>query len=252
LIGLHHLATAAFALSAAILSGCAGATRLPLRAKGPTGETLQSQQLDLSFLDAPGTRRQEVLGRLRSVDTSYSNPRLFWGRWSESKWGYWWFIAGGYSAAGDAKRIWHVHNLLVTFDENGTVSKRTLIDDDKSLWGELQTRLAVGPELDLSELIPLEVSSPRNLTKIILAKDSVELLRCKGKRRVLQISPQEIVRFSHSRPDARDHLGITCHTLHLAEKTEWGKSIYLCTTPANVVAIFQYLQQAGPPTMRWD
>src|SRR6266436_6012682 len=101
----YRSAVSALAFSAAILSGCAGATRLPMRAKGLAGEALQNKQLDLAFLDAPGTQRDEVVNRLSSVDTAYSNSRLFWGRWSESKWGYWWFIAGGTAAAGDAQRI---------------------------------------------------------------------------------------------------------------------------------------------------
>jgi len=84
-------------------------------------QPMQRKQLDLGFLDAPGTQRQEVLSRLSVVDTAYSNPRLFWGRWSDSKWGYWWFVAAQTGGAGDAKRVWHVHNLLVSFDENGAV-----------------------------------------------------------------------------------------------------------------------------------
>ncbi len=120
----YRLTVSALTLSVAILSGCAGATRLPLRAKGPAGESLDRKKLDLEFLGAPDTRRDQVVERLGSIDTAYQNPRLFWGRWSDSKWGYWWFVAGGNSAAGDAKRVWHVHNLLVSFDENGTVRKK--------------------------------------------------------------------------------------------------------------------------------
>src|SRR5947208_11709728 len=81
---MQHLAISALTLSAIVLSGCAGATRLPARAKGPAGETLQTKHIDLSFLEAPGTQREDVLKRLSTVDTAYSNPRLFWGRWSDS------------------------------------------------------------------------------------------------------------------------------------------------------------------------
>src|SRR5712692_9217710 len=156
---IRHLAVSALALSATIiLSGCAGATRLPMRSKGPAGEALQIKQLDLSFIDAPGTQREDVVRRLGSVDTGYSNPRLFWARWSESKWGYWWFVAAQTGGAGDAKRVWLMHNLLVAFDENGAVRKKEVIDNDASLWAELHAQLAVGPPLDLSEPVPLEAS----------------------------------------------------------------------------------------------
>jgi hypothetical protein len=75
------LALLAFVIS----SGCAGATRLPMRTRGPAGEALPAKQLDLAFLDVGGTQREEVVRRLSSVDTAYSNPRLFWGWWSDSK-----------------------------------------------------------------------------------------------------------------------------------------------------------------------
>ena len=248
----HFLVITALTVSAVLFSGCVGATRLPMRTKGPAGETLQRKQLDLSFLDAPGTQRQEVLSRLNMVDTAYSNPRLFWGRWSDSKWGYWWFVAAQTGGAGDAKRVWHVHNLLVSFDEDGAVRKKEVIDNDTSLWAELHTQLATTPPLELSEPLPLGASGYRNLTRITLAKDSLELERSKGKTPILRISARKVVRLSHSRPQSWMRANTTCHTLHFEEKTEWSKSVMVCADAASVATLFQYLQQAGSPTMRWD
>jgi hypothetical protein len=247
----NRLALSALALSVAILSGCAGATRLPLRAKGPAGDALQNNKLDLTFLDAPGTQREEVVSRLSSVDTSYSNPRLFWGRWSESKWAYWWFIAGGYSAAGDAKRIWHIHNLLVSFDESGNMQKKELFNDDKFLWIELHNRLADAPPLDLSQPVPIEVLGPGKLQMMTLGKESIRFDLPKAKTMHFQISPQAIVRISHGLLGASINPAVTCHTLHLSEKSVLGKKILFCASPANVAATFQYLQQYGSPQLRW-
>lgn len=247
----YRLAVSVLAVSAAILSGCAGATRLPLRAKGLAGEPLQNNKLDLAFLDAPGTQRDEVVSRLSSVDTAYSNPRLFWARWRESKWGYWWVIAGGYSAAGDAKRIWHIHNLLVSFDENGIVRKKELFKDDKSLWTELHTRLADAPPLDLSQPIPIEVIGPGKVQAMTLGKDSIQFDR-RNALLPVQISPQAIVRISHSRLGIIGNPVVTCHTLHLAEKSPMGKKISFCARPAYVATTFQYFQQHGSPQLRWD
>jgi hypothetical protein len=247
-----RLAVSALALSTAILSGCAGATRLPMRAKGPAGEALQNNKLDLAFLDAPGTQREEVVSRLSSVDTSYSNPRLFWGRWSESKWGYWWFIASNSSAAGDAKRIWHTHNLLVSFDENGNVQKKGLFNEDKPLWIELHSRLADAPPLDLSQPIRIEVFGPGKLQMMTLGKESIQFDLLKGKTPHFEVSPQAIVRISHGVLGVSVNRAVTCHTLHLAEKSPVGKNILFCAGPANVAATFQYLQQYGSPQLRWD
>lgn len=247
----HFLVIPALAVWAVLFGGCVGATRLPTRAQGPEGEKLQIKQPDLGFLDAPGTQREDVVSRLRMVDTAYSNPRLFWGRWSESKWGYWWFVAAQTGAAGDARRVWHVHNLLVSFDENGTVDKKELIDNNASLWEELHTLLKATPPLELSAPLSMEASGYQGVTKITLGKDWVELRKSTGKKPLLRISPQQVVRFSHSQPLPRMNPNTTCHTLHFEQKTEWGKSVLVCADAANVATLFQYFQQAGSPTMRW-
>jgi hypothetical protein len=247
---LEAISTLVFSI--VLLSGCAGATRLPARTRGPAGENLQVKRLDLAFLDAPGTQRQEVLSRLSAVDTSYTNPRLFWGRWSDSKWGYWWFIAGNNSAEGDAKRIWHVHNLLVSFDENGAIRQRKLFENDQSLWPELHAQLAAAPPLDLAAPVSLDVSGFRNLERMTLADDWLELDRSKGKASVLRIAPQKVVRFSHGGPAAHMHPNTTCHTLHFEDKTEWGKSVLVCANAATIATLFQYFQQHGSPQLRWE
>lgn len=248
----YRFAFSALAFSAALLSGCAGATRLPMRARGPAGEALQNKPLDLTFLDPPGIQRQEVIDRLSSIDTSYSNPRLFWGRWSESKWGYWWFIAGNNTAAGDAKRIWHTHNLLVSFDESGIMRKKALFNEDKSLWADLHNQLANTPPLDLSQPIQMQVIGPGKLQMITVGRDPIQFDLQKGKVSHFQVSPQAIVRISHSRVGILANPSMTCHTLHVAEKSPLGKRILFCASPAYVATIFQYLQQAGSPTLRWD
>lgn len=249
---IHALAISALIFSAALLSGCAGATRLPMRAKGPAGETLQNKHLDLAFLDAPGTQRQEVADRLKTVDTAYANPRLFWGRWSESKWGYWWFVASTNDARGDAKWVWHTHNLLVSFDENGVVRKKAVFDDDKSLWAELHTQLAEAPALDLSQPLQLPMTGRGRLHMITLERDSMLLDPVRARISPFRVSPQAIIRVSHDRADNRFDRATTCHTLHLAEKSPMGKRISFCASPAYVATTFQYLQQYGSPQLRWE
>lgn len=248
----YRLAGLSLVLSAAMLCGCAGATRLPMRTQGPGGERLQTKHLDMAFLDTPGTPREEVVSRLSSVDTGYSNPRLFWGRWSVSKWGYWWVIAGNNNATGDAKRIWHLHNVLVSFDEGGAVSKKELFDGDKSLWAALHTQLADGPPLDLSQPMRIEVLGPGKLQAMVLGNDSVEFELRKRKALPFQLSPRTIVRFSHGWVATPANSPLTCHELHFADKSPVGKSVRFCATPANVAATFQYLEQYGSPQLRWD
>lgn len=246
------MAVAAAALCMHSLGGCVGATRLPMRTSGPAGEKLNKKQLDLQFLDANGASREEVLQRLAPIDTGYSNPRLFWGRWSESKWGYWWFVAAQTGAAGDAKRMWHVHNLLVKFDENGAAKEKVLIDDDAALWRALHTQLADSSPLDLTQPVTMGISG-HWVSEMTLTRDSVRVTRNRKKNPIVEVSPQKIVRISHDRaPDKGSRAGTTCHTLHLAEKSAMGKNIHFCADAPSVAAMFQYLQQTVPGGLQWE
>lgn len=235
-----------------LVSGCAGVTRLPARAKGPAGENLQEKKPNLAVLDAPDARRDDVVKTFASIDTGYQNPRLFWARWSDSKWGYWWVIAGNNTAAGDAGRLWHPHNLLVSFAEDGTIRSRKIFDDSPSLWSELHTQLIDSPALEFAQPIHIPALGSGALRSIALTKDNLLLERNKKKNPTLQISPRDIVRFSHTRYNRKLFPGATCHTLHFAAGTPWGKSVLLCAAPSDVATLFQYLQQQGSPLMRWD
>jgi hypothetical protein len=245
--------TIAILLCVLSVAGCVGATRLPARSRGPAGETFQKKELDLTFLDQSGIQREEVRRRLAAIDTAYANPRLFWGRWSDSKWGYWWFIAAQTGAAGDAKRVWHVHNVLVTFDEEGVMQKKMQIDDERDLWRELHVQLTNAAPLDLSQPMALSVAQSVWLTSMTLTTDSVQITRRKRKAAVVEISPLNIVRISHSGvQDKGSSVGITCHTLHLSEKSLMGKRVPFCTNAPTIASIFQYLSQYGRRDMLWE
>lgn len=232
------------------LCGCAGATRLPTRTRGPAGENLE-KKLDLKFLDESGTHGEEVRQRLSSIDTGYANPRLFWGRWSASKWGYWWFVAAQTGAAGDAKRVWHAHNLLVSFDEDGLIREKKLIDDDSALWRELHAQLAAAPPLDLTQ--PVEVAGNRccGILGMTLTRESIRITA--RRHAIVEVSPLRIARITHNGvPNKGSSVGTTCHTLHMAEKTAIGKRIRFCADAPGVATMFQYLQQRGGGDLRWE
>lgn len=232
----------------AVLSACIGAVRLPARGRGPTGEQLPKNELDLGFLESPRLQRDDVVNKFALVDTGYHDPHLFWGRWVESKWGYWWVITTGQAAAGDAKRVWHVKNLLVTFDENGAVQSKRLIDDEKILWRQLHEAIAHEPAVDLTE--PEVVALRCSCSSMTLASGGLEFLVTKGR---FTVAADKIVRFSHEgSPDKRTNAGITCHTLHFSEKTPVGRKVMFCDTNVHLVGVFQYLNQTAPKTMLWE
>jgi len=240
-----------------VLSGCVGATRLPQRTNGPTGTTIEKNDIDLAFLQAGTTRREEVVNKLNRIDTGYSSPQMFWGRWSESKWGHWVIVAVPGGAGGSAGRNWHVHNLLASFDENGVMQSKDLIDGEKDLERGLRVRLAKAPPLDLSKPMPVKLT-PRDdaagnamssgLVEITLTKDAMVM----GRFATVEISPLKVERISYESFYGSPRSDSICHSLHLSEKTRLGKKIPFCTSAANLATILKYLQQAGPPNMRWD
>ena len=241
-----------------VLCGCVGATRLPVRATSPAGMALQNKEINLNFLRAGSTHREEVENRLSTINTNYSNPRLFWGRWGESKWGYWWIVAAGpcsgNCAAGDAKRIWHVRNLVVTFDENGIVSSEETIADDKRLWQALHSRMVEEspPPLDFTQPLRVELTTPAP-TAILLGQDHIELEPSDADAPKVQIPILNIARFSHGTSlNKRGSPGVTCHALEFSEKTAYGKRIKFCADAQQVGILFQYLQQVGPRSMAWQ
>jgi hypothetical protein len=189
---------------------------------------------------------------------AYRDPHLFWGRWADSKWGYWWLVvaavpgAGGGSpaAAGNAKRIWHVKNLLVTFDDNGAMQKREVIDNDRMLWRRLHEHVAMTPPLDLSQPEFLSVDTP-NAQSILLHKEYFEVTP--PKKGPVRIAPGSVLQITHEKSkDQRYNSGTTCHTLRLAEKTSAGRNIRYCGNAQNVMTLFRYLQETGAKTMQWE
>lgn len=151
----------------------------------------------MTFLQTGTTRRDAVISKLGRIDTGFSNPRVFWGRWSDSKWGSWVIIPTP-TAVGGGGRNWRVHNLLVDFNDSGTVQTHELIDDEKALERKLRELLAQAPPLDLAHPVQIKLTphsegwaleGPKELT---LDKEAVQYGSVK-------ISTPNVVRISYER-----------------------------------------------------
>src|SRR5713226_4051618 len=101
-----------------LMPGCAGVTRVPERARTPQGS---EKKIDLSFMQPGQTTRAEVAEKLKQVDTGFQSDHFFLGRWNSSKWGGWIAAVGLGTSAGGAARFWHDVNLLLEFDDKGTL-----------------------------------------------------------------------------------------------------------------------------------
>ncbi len=241
-----------------MLIACVGATPMIKRERGPNGDELPKNSLDLSFVQPGITTRDEVLAKLSTIDSGYSDPLLFWGRWASSNWGYGWMVVapspngGGAAGAGDGKRVWHVHNVLITFDENGMVKNKDVLNDDQPLWRELHKYVGTLPPADSSEVVSFAYGKS-GAEQIAFSADGITAGHSRGKIRSVRFAPNKIVRFSHSGPlDKRESPGTTCHVLQLSENTAFGKKIRFCADPRNMIAIFRYLQRFGSPSMQWE
>jgi hypothetical protein len=230
-----------------VLSGCTVPMRLPSRINGPVGGTLQNDDIDLTFLQVGVTRREEVASRLSRIDTGYSSSRMFWGRWSESKAGY--AVIG--PLGGGAERIWNVHNLLVSFDESGAMQSKDLIGSEKALDRQLIAKLTKVPPLELSDpqqIGLMEIS--HGVKEMTLTKDAM-LLRDETAK-LVEISPLKVTRISYTGAAYGLPSDSSCRILHLNEKTPMGEKLLFCVSERNLPTILKYLQQAGPPNMRWE
>jgi len=145
-------------------------------------------------------------------------------------------------------------NLLVDFDENGTLSSREVIPDDK-LWKTLRAHISgiQPPTLDLSKPVRIVLTGP-DLVAIQMDPKYMQFERAEDSGKpVVQVPVRNVVRFKHnSDADGANSPSITCHTLELSEKTVLGKKIKLCSDAAQIGILFEYLQQSASPTMRWE
>lgn len=238
-----------------LLCGCVGATRLPVRAVDPAGNKIDHKEIDLRFLQAGVTQRDEVDHQLSLINTSYDNPRLFWGRWSESRWGYWWVLGVPCDncLAGDAHRLWRIKNLLVTFDASGTVSRSDVVGDEK-IWMTLRARVAEihPPTLDISQPIRIALSS-EDPVAILMSPNSLEFERpAENGKSTMVIPVSHLLRFKHnSLADSNPFSSVTCHALELSQKSAVGRKIKFCAEANQIGVLFEYLQQAAPASMSW-
>lgn len=162
---------------------CAGCIIVPVRVQTKTISVsgVAGKKLDLGFIKAGATRREEVEQKLGWVDTGVKDDNFFVGRWAESSWGAAWAAGGGYSAAGGWNRAWTTHNLIVDFDDNGVVLQTSQLPD-KDVIEAFSERISKEPvhPLDLSVPIRVPVEYFRSGKSfpgtLILSKDDFSFL----------------------------------------------------------------------------
>jgi hypothetical protein len=155
--------------------------RLPTETKDISGQKLN---LDLGFLKAGSSTREEVGKNLAAIDTQVNQPHFFWGRWETSSWAVAGLVAQmGPAAAPYGERFWGGHNLLIEFDPQGIVKSWRVVDD-KKLFPELD-RLGAAPSdpvfpvnakvhVPFSREDPMDHKPASATAELVLAADSLE------------------------------------------------------------------------------
>ena len=250
LIGLGLLAASSF---------CQGCLVLPVRAPTRThGNSGAMEKVNLDFIQAGKTTREEVTEKLGATDTGVKDERLFLGRWATSKWGVLWGVAGNNYAAGGWNRAWARHNILITFDDHGVVQQFHKFPDQE-LVQQLFVCVRQGQSqpLDLSAPIQVPVehrhSSGRDSSGVfLLGNDSFEF-REDGDhaKHSFKISPEQIKELSLTtigHGDKSDPRYMN-QTLHFKEKTKVGRNMTIRVDLPTVMILVKYLA-VGRPSIR--
>jgi hypothetical protein len=127
----------------------------PLPVRFPTRTTdASSQKVDLTFVKAGSTTREEVNQKLASIDTGVNQREFFWGRPRVSK--YREILMVGYVPLAPLDRMWGVENLLVSYDANGIVKTFVVVGDSHLLHELDSVDSAATAVLDLSAPVTLD------------------------------------------------------------------------------------------------
>jgi hypothetical protein len=106
-----------------LLTACAIPMKVSLRVKPVTGEDLTSEP-DTSLIRPGVTTRAEILHQFAAFDAGWKGERLFLGRWLRS---------GLTEDIGTDWRRWEGKNLVIEFDDKGTVIRHQVLSDKKFL-----------------------------------------------------------------------------------------------------------------------
>jgi hypothetical protein len=228
---------------------------VPLRVKTKTvsvsGAT--GNAIDLTFIQAGATTREDVGQKLGWVDTGIKDDKLFVGRWAQSSWGVAWAAGGGYSATGGWSRTWKTHNLIVDFDDKGVVQRKWLVPD-KDVINTLSELLSANPSrpLDLSAPIeaPIEYihSGKRLLGTLALGRDDLSFVedRDKGSKVAydFKTSPRNISHLSLGNwvTSNSNHPENVVVTIHFRQKTAVGNKLTARMDLPTLVILIRYIQ----------
>lgn len=229
---------------------CQGCLVLPVRAPTRTnGYSGATEKINLNFIQAGKTTREEITAKLGGTDTGIKDQQLFLGRWASSNWGVLWGIAGNNTAEGGWNRGWARHNLLIAFDDKDVVKQYRQFSDEQ-LVSQLSACVSQGQGQPLDLSAPIEVSvehrhaSGRDFSgKFILGIDSFAFQEDGNGKHDFQISPKQIKGIGLTeigQGDKSNPLYMN-QTIHFTEKTKVGGRMTIRVNIPTVLILVKYL-----------
>jgi len=227
-----------------LLTGCIVAP-IPMtkRIEAP-GEAPGRTAPDLSRLHTGQTTRQDVFEKLSLVDTGYSTEDLFFGRWVTSGSGWVWMIAGNNAGEGGYWRNWRVHNLLVTFNKNGSVKDVQEVDDGHLLKTLAGLPAAEPQTANLAVCNEMQVHFRRGLINLELEPDSIIVDHTDPPKIHLRIAPTQIASLRVLRPHHPDPASLQMR-MDFQSRTAIGRKIQFTIAPSDAVHLTRYLQRVN-------
>jgi hypothetical protein len=248
----RRLANAAMwvALVASVSTLCEGCVVVPVRAPTHTnGFSGKMEKVNLDFLEAGKTKRQEVAEKLGEMGTGIKENGIFVGRWASSKWGVLWAVGGGYSATGGWNRAWARHNVLISFDDQDVVQQFHEFSD-VDLVKQLSAWVAEGHAQPLDLSSPIEVPVDHRHSSgaclpgtLVLANDLFEFRE--NEKHSFKISPKQIREISltsvgHGDKSDPHYLN---ETIHFKQKTAVGGKMTIRVDVPTILILVKYLEQ---------
>ncbi len=240
-----------------LITGCVVAPiPVPTHSRLPNGAQASKKELDLTFIQQGKTSREEVLSNLSIIDTGYGDTRPFWGRWTSSSWALGYMAGGPYVAKGGASRLWRQNNLVIVFDEHGTVESSKLFDQAKEAkfvdeLREILQSASFQPDA-LPEVLPAQTFIDKPL-RVTLFEDRISVEQAIGNPKAKTIPLQSLASFSVplvlQSPQDKDP-GFICATLHGAAGTHPDK-LNFCMDGPQLAKVLEYLVQRAPKDFRW-
>jgi len=246
---------------AAVLCFAGAAMAQPPGPSVPQPPTVNDREVDLSFIKPGQSTRQEISKQLAMIDAGYGSQHFFWGQWVSSSVNPAWVIEKVVPTSGsqeDSTRIWSQNNVLVTFDDQGTVVRSQVFRQDENgqrqFFDELRKLLqnSSRQELNLPSELPAHEPMGTDL-KLTFSEERVTVVKDRSKA-IEEIPVKSLARFSIPLAPLRERKKYPpeiCADLHTSGGTK-PRKLSFCMEGTTLADVIEYLIQYAPPGFQWE